>query len=127
MKAVHLLHSHDQTQIGFSLPCNKGFTQTVFLEKSSAQEREEALWISGRWEKRGGGGYGIDRRMMDTWHITSKDISVMTRSSNVHIKYCGVAPRGRSIERPLLINGYAYLAVLLLDNGQVDSNSYALI
>jgi hypothetical protein len=36
-----------------------------------------------------------------------------------------VAPRGRSIERPLLINGYAYLAVSLLDNGQVDSNSYA--
>jgi hypothetical protein len=27
-------------------------------------------------------------------------------------KYCGVAPRGRSIERPLLINGYAHLAVL---------------
>jgi hypothetical protein len=25
--------------------------------------------------------------------------------------YCGVAPRGSSIERPLLINGYAYLAV----------------
>jgi hypothetical protein len=25
--------------------------------------------------------------------------------------YCGVALRGRSIERPLLINGYAYLAV----------------
>jgi hypothetical protein len=24
--------------------------------------------------------------------------------------YCGVASRGRSIERPLLINGYAYLA-----------------
>jgi hypothetical protein len=39
------------------------------------------------------------------------------------IKYCGVAPRGRSIERPLLINGYAYLAVSLQDNGQVDSNS----
>jgi hypothetical protein len=39
------------------------------------------------------------------------------------IKYCCVAPRGRSIERPLLINGYAYLAVSLLDNGQVDSNS----
>jgi hypothetical protein len=37
--------------------------------------------------------------------------------------YCGVAPRGRSIERPLLINGYAYLAVLLPDNGPVDSNS----
>jgi hypothetical protein len=37
--------------------------------------------------------------------------------------YCGVAPRGRSIERPLLINGYAYLAVSLPDNGQVDSNS----
>jgi hypothetical protein len=37
--------------------------------------------------------------------------------------YCGVAPRGRSIERPLLINGYAYLAISLLDNGQVDSNS----
>jgi hypothetical protein len=36
-----------------------------------------------------------------------------------------VAPRDRSIERPLLINGYAYLAVSLLDNGQVDSNSYA--
>jgi hypothetical protein len=34
-----------------------------------------------------------------------------------------VAPRGRSIERPLLINGYAYLAISLLDNGQVDSNS----
>jgi hypothetical protein len=32
--------------------------------------------------------------------------------------------RGRSIERPLLINGYAYLAVSLLDNGQVDSDSY---
>jgi hypothetical protein len=39
--------------------------------------------------------------------------------------YCGVAPRGRSIERPLLINGHAYLAVSLLYNGQVDSNSYA--
>jgi hypothetical protein len=39
--------------------------------------------------------------------------------------YCGVAPRGRSIERPLLINGYAYLAISLLDNGQVDSNFYA--
>jgi hypothetical protein len=25
--------------------------------------------------------------------------------------YCGVPPRARSIERPLLINGYAYLAV----------------
>jgi hypothetical protein len=37
--------------------------------------------------------------------------------------YCGVAPRGRSIERPLLINGYAYLAVSLPDNGLVDSNS----
>jgi hypothetical protein len=37
--------------------------------------------------------------------------------------YCDVAPRGRSIERPLLINGYAYLAVSLLDNGSVDSNS----
>jgi hypothetical protein len=37
--------------------------------------------------------------------------------------YCGVAPRGRSIERPLLINGYAYLAVSLLDNGRIDSNS----
>jgi hypothetical protein len=38
-------------------------------------------------------------------------------------KYCGVAPRGRSIERPLLINGYAYLAGPLPDNGRVDSNS----
>jgi hypothetical protein len=38
-------------------------------------------------------------------------------------KYCGVAARGRSIERPLLINGNAYLAVSLPDNGQVDSNS----
>jgi hypothetical protein len=37
--------------------------------------------------------------------------------------YCGVAPRGRSIERPLLINGYAYLAVSLPDKGPVDSNS----
>jgi hypothetical protein len=37
--------------------------------------------------------------------------------------YCGVAPRGRSIERPLLINGYDYLAVSLPDNGPVDSNS----
>jgi hypothetical protein len=37
--------------------------------------------------------------------------------------YCGVAPRGRSIERPLLINGYAYLAVSLPDNGRVASNS----
>jgi hypothetical protein len=37
--------------------------------------------------------------------------------------YCGVAPRGRSVERPLLINGYAYLAISLLDNGQVASNS----
>jgi hypothetical protein len=36
--------------------------------------------------------------------------------------YCGVAPRGRSIERPLLINGYAYLAVSLPDNGPADSN-----
>jgi hypothetical protein len=36
--------------------------------------------------------------------------------------YCGVAPRGRSIERPLLINGYAYLALSLPDNGRVDSN-----
>jgi hypothetical protein len=25
----------------------------------------------------------------------------------VHCRYCGVAPKGRSIERPLLINGYA--------------------
>jgi hypothetical protein len=40
----------------------------------------------------------------------------------LHI-YCGVAPRGRSIERPLLINGYAYLAVSLPDNGPVYSNS----
>jgi hypothetical protein len=39
------------------------------------------------------------------------------------VVYCGVAPRGRSIERPLLINGYAYLAVSLPDNGPVDSNS----
>jgi hypothetical protein len=39
--------------------------------------------------------------------------------------YSGVAPRGRSIERPLLINGYAYLAVSLPDNGPVDSNSKA--
>jgi hypothetical protein len=39
------------------------------------------------------------------------------------VKYCGVAPRGRSIERPLLINGYAYLAVSLLINGSVASNS----
>jgi hypothetical protein len=31
--------------------------------------------------------------------------------------YCGMAPRGRSIECPLLINGYAYLAVSLLING----------
>jgi hypothetical protein len=38
-------------------------------------------------------------------------------------KYCGVAPRERSIERPLLINDYAYLAVSLPDNGPVDSNS----
>jgi hypothetical protein len=38
-------------------------------------------------------------------------------------EYCGVAPRGRSIERPLLINGYAYLAVSFLDNGSVASNS----
>jgi hypothetical protein len=38
---------------------------------------------------------------------------------------CGVAPRGRSIERPLLINGYAYLAVSLPDNGRVGSNSWA--
>jgi hypothetical protein len=37
--------------------------------------------------------------------------------------YCGVAPRGRSIERPLLINGYAYLAVSLPDNGSVASNA----
>jgi hypothetical protein len=36
---------------------------------------------------------------------------------------CGVAPRGRSIERPLLINGYAYLAVSLPYNGLVASNS----
>jgi hypothetical protein len=32
--------------------------------------------------------------------------------------YCGVVPRGRSIQRPLLINGYAYLAVSLPDNGR---------
>jgi hypothetical protein len=36
---------------------------------------------------------------------------------------CGMVPRGSSIERPLLINGYAYLAVSLPDNGPVDSNS----
>jgi hypothetical protein len=36
-----------------------------------------------------------------------------------------VAPRGRSIKSPLLINGYAYLAISLPDNGRVDSNSYA--
>jgi hypothetical protein len=42
---------------------------------------------------------------------------------SVMVAYCGVAPRGRSIERPLLINGYAYLAISLPDNGQVDSNS----
>jgi hypothetical protein len=28
-------------------------------------------------------------------------------TSNSPQKYCGVAPRSRSIERPLLINGYA--------------------
>jgi hypothetical protein len=39
------------------------------------------------------------------------------------VKYCGVAPRGRSIERPLLINGYVYLAGSLPDNGHGDSNS----
>jgi hypothetical protein len=53
---------------------------------------------------------------------------VFTRTSGSLMKspiriYCGVAPRGRSIERPLLINGYAYLAGSLPDNGQVDSNS----
>jgi hypothetical protein len=55
----------------------------------------------------------------------------LVTKSNLHFlkflvkqpRYCGVAPRGRSIERPLLINGYAYLAVLLPDNGPVDSNS----
>jgi hypothetical protein len=26
------------------------------------------------------------------------------------LQYCGVAPKGRSIERPLLINGYASVA-----------------
>jgi hypothetical protein len=46
-----------------------------------------------------------------------------TEISCDNIGYCGVAPRGRSIERPLLINGYAYLAVSLPDNGPVASNS----
>jgi hypothetical protein len=48
----------------------------------------------------------------------------MWKDMNVaYLIYCGVAPRSRSIERPLLINGYAYLAVSLPDNGPVDSNS----
>jgi hypothetical protein len=38
-------------------------------------------------------------------------------------KYCGMAPMGHSIERPLLINGYACLAVSLLISGLIDSNS----
>jgi hypothetical protein len=42
---------------------------------------------------------------------------------SISLIYGGVAPRGRSIERPLVINGYAYLAISLLDNGQVDYNS----
>jgi hypothetical protein len=33
------------------------------------------------------------------------------------VSYCVMAPRGHSIERPFLINGYAYLAVSLLING----------
>jgi hypothetical protein len=44
-------------------------------------------------------------------------------NEQICLVYCGVAPRGRSIERPLLINGYAYLAVSLPNNGKVDSNS----
>jgi hypothetical protein len=68
--------------------------------------------------------------------VSSGQFSFLFRSRQ-HGCYCGVAPRGRSIERPLLINGhaylavsllingYAYIAVSLLDNGQVDSNSYA--
>jgi hypothetical protein len=55
-------------------------------------------------------------------YIKSKD-STFPRWFSDSLKYCGVAPRGRSIERPLLINGYAYLAGLLPDNGRVDSNS----
>jgi hypothetical protein len=34
-----------------------------------------------------------------------------------------MAPMGHNIERPLLINCYAYLAGSLPDNGQEDSNS----
>jgi hypothetical protein len=37
-------------------------------------------------------------------------------------QYCGVAPRGGNIERPLLINGYSYLEVSLSD---IASNSWA--
>jgi hypothetical protein len=45
----------------------------------------------------------------------------MPKNITLQIKYIVVWRR----ERPLLINGHAYLAVSLLDNGQVDSNSYA--
>jgi hypothetical protein len=59
--------------------------------------------------KASGDGGGFLRIKPKVWNFTKK--------------YCGVAPRGRSIERPLLINGYAYLAVSLQDKGQGDSNS----
>jgi hypothetical protein len=54
-----------------------------------------------------------------------RDFAIVEHQHMIHIRYleiplqmpvqvyCGVAPRGHSIERPLLINGYAYLAVSL--------------
>jgi hypothetical protein len=60
------------------------------------------------------------------WNISSQfciEYIAESRKLRRTAQYCGVAPRGRSIERPLLINGCAYLAVSLPDNGPVDSNS----
>jgi hypothetical protein len=67
------------------------------------------------------------------WHYLNKSVTLFYFSSRMYcikikllilnILWRGEAPRGRSIERPLLINGYAYLAVSLPDNGPVDSNS----
>jgi hypothetical protein len=54
-----------------------------------------------------------------------KDYTPLVYSGRTALRkeQCGVAPRDRSKERPLLINGYAYLGVSLPDNGHVGSNS----
>jgi hypothetical protein len=49
---------------------------------------------------------GVDRQPTKRWYTVR-----LFGRTDLRREQCGVKPRGRSIERPLPIKGYAYLAV----------------